>query len=277
MSIGKVRHLAILLIAMLALTLVVAACSSADDDEDTTATDTTTDTTATDTTAAEEEMAEEAAEEEMAEVAEAEEAAEEEMAEVAEAEEAAEEEMAMADQPVRGGTLRVGIIDSGSLDPAVAGLSVGEAPYSELTYDNLVGYDYDGVQILPDVLTSWEISEDLTTYTWHLKEGVMFHHGPELKAADVKFTLDRVLDPATASPVQGQIAFIENVTVLDDYTLEVKLGGPNTALVGLMTDYHIRLVPDGITNDEITTGEWGSGPYTLFEHLPAEAHRLQAL
>ncbi len=67
--------------------------------------------------------------------------------------------------PRRGGTIKVGIIDSGSLDPAVAGLSQGEGPFSELVYDNLVGYDYNGVDILPDVLRSWEVSEDLTTYT----------------------------------------------------------------------------------------------------------------
>ncbi len=169
-----------------------------------------------------------------------------------------------------GGTLKIGLSAGGGLDPHIAGLADGESVYGESVYDNVAEFDYDGITVVPDVVKSWEMSADLTTWTLKVQEGIKFHHGPELTSADVKFTLERILDPATASPTQGQIAFIQNITTPDAYTVVVEAEGPHAAVIDKFTNYHMRVVPNGITNDELSTGEWGSGPYTLFEHDPAE-------
>ena len=89
------------------------------------------------------------------------------------------------------------------------------------------------------------------------------HDGTPLTSADIKYTLDRIRHEDSASPHKDNIAFIDEIKTPDENTLVLELGNPNAFVMGEMTDYHAKIVPDGITNDEITTGEHGSGPYTL--------------
>ena len=56
------------------------------------------------------------------------------------------------------------------------------------------------VYIYPMLAKSWEISKDGREYTFALREGVKFHHGKELDSGDVKYSLDRVINPATRAP-----------------------------------------------------------------------------
>ena len=175
----------------------------------------------------------------------------------------------MGDEPTTGGTIRIGMIAFNSLDPMLAGLAQGEAPYGELTYDNIAMYWYDG-EVTPWAVESFEVTDDLSQYTFKVREGINFHSGMPLTSADVKYTLDRVRAPDSASPHRDNISYIDDITTPDDYTLVLDLGDPSAFLLGDMTDYHLRIVPDGITSDQITTGEYGSGAYTLQEHNPTE-------
>ena len=102
-----------------------------------------------------------------------------------------------------GGTLKVGLVDSGSLDPHLAGLSQGESNYSELTYDNLANQGFDG-SVIPDLYESWEGNDDLSVYTVKIRQGAKFHHGPEVTSADIKYTWDRLRNPASASPLAAR-------------------------------------------------------------------------
>ncbi len=177
--------------------------------------------------------------------------------------------MAMGDEPTEGGTIRLGMIAFNSLDPMLAGLAQAEAPYSELTYDSIAMYWYDG-EVTPWAVESFDVTDDLSRYTFKVREGIQFHSGKPLTSADVKYTLDRVRAPDSASPHRDNIAYINTITTPDDTTLVLDLGDPNAFLLGDMTDYHLRIVPEGTTGEQITTGEYGSGPYTLGEHNPTE-------
>ena len=168
-----------------------------------------------------------------------------------------------------GGTVKIGVIDFGTMDPALMGLSEGSSLYSELTYDNGTVLWYDGA-VTPWAIESWETNDDLTRYTFDIRKGIQFHHGKELRAEDIKFTFDRILDEATASPLQGQIDYIENITAVDDYTAVFDLTGPNVFLPAQLTIYHARILPSDIDIGLITSKEFGSGPFTLTEHNPAE-------
>ncbi|MCH2316096.1 MAG: ABC transporter substrate-binding protein [SAR202 cluster bacterium] len=168
-----------------------------------------------------------------------------------------------------GGTIKIGVVDFGTMDPALMGLSEGSNLYSELTYDNAIVTDYDG-ELMPWALESWSANADASQYTLKVRQGITFHRGGEQNAKDIKFTFDRILDEATASPLQGVIDFITNIATPDDYTLVFDLEGPNAFLPGLLTDYHARILPDGVTSEEITTGEYGAGAFILGEHNPAE-------
>ena len=175
----------------------------------------------------------------------------------------------MGDAPTVGGTIRFGMIAFNSLDPMLAGLAQGEAPYSELTYDSLVMYWYDG-EVTPWAVESWSSTDDLSQYTFKVREGITFHNGDPLTSADIKYTLDRIRAEDSASPHKDNIGYIDTVTTPDPSTVVLDLGDPSAFIMGDMTDYHVRIVPDGITNDEITTGEYGSGAYTLGDHNATE-------
>ncbi len=121
----------------------------------------------------------------------------------------------------------------------------------------LVDFDND-LNLVPELAERWELSEDKLTYTYHLRKGVMFHDSPcfpdgkgrELKAADVKFCFDRVLDARAASKgadffrdkvVGGQEYFdatsrgeqpeggVPGYKVVDDYTFQIRLKSPFSA------------------------------------------------
>ena len=168
-----------------------------------------------------------------------------------------------------GGTLKVGTNDFGTMDPAIMGLSSGSTLYSNLAYDNATVPWYDG-SVRPELLESWTISDDVSKYTFKVRQGVRFHHGKLLTADDIAFTYNRILDEATASPIRGPLSFITRVYADGDFTVVFELDGANSFLPQTMSDYHARIVPSDINIEEITSKEFGSGPYILMEHNPAE-------
>ncbi len=175
----------------------------------------------------------------------------------------------MGDEPAYGGTIRFGVIDQGTLDPMLAGLSAGQAPYGELAYDNVVMYWWNG-DITPWAVESWSSTEDLSQYTFNVREGITFHNGDPLTSADIKYTLDRIRAEDSASPLKGQISYIDTIDTPDANTVVLNLGAPNAFLMGDMTDYHARIIPEGIAGEALTNEEHGSGPYTLSSHNPTE-------
>ena len=97
-----------------------------------------------------------------------------------------------AEQPVRGGTLVVGIdSDPGNLNPAVssnAGVHYGSEPM----FNGLVGYDKDG-KPTPELAESWTIEENGAAYRFKLRPGVRFHDGQPFTSEDVKYTFEQAL------------------------------------------------------------------------------------
>ena len=84
----------------------------------------------------------------------------------------------------------------GHLDTQVQNLTAAWHVVEHI-YSNLTLIEPD-MSVAPDLAESWEISEDGLTYTFHLHQGVMFHNGREVQAADVKASFER-LYPETAS------------------------------------------------------------------------------
>ncbi|GAH72944.1 unnamed protein product, partial [marine sediment metagenome] len=70
---------------------------------------------------------------------------------------------------------------------------------SEQLFDGLVRLDKN-LNIVPHLAEYWEISPDGIKYTFYLRKGIKFHHGAELSAEDVKFSLERLIDKKTNSP-----------------------------------------------------------------------------
>lgn len=109
-------------------------------------------------------------------------------------------------------------------------------------YDRLVEcVTIDGKpQLVPGLAETWDVSQDGLVYTFHLVKGVKFHNGEELKADDVLYTINRMMNPDTAAVnvdffnmikgantmFEGNADTVEGVKVIDDYTVEITLEVP---------------------------------------------------
>jgi len=119
------------------------------------------------------------------------------------------------------------------LDPAYA-VSGDDIGMSYHIYDNLVQYKGDTTEIIPALAQSWDVSEDGTVWTFHLREGVKFHDGTDFNADAVVFNYMRVLDEdAPFFHVGGSWAYfeylvgaqIEEIVAVDDLTVKFVLKG----------------------------------------------------
>jgi peptide/nickel transport system substrate-binding protein len=105
-------------------------------------------------------------------------------------------------------------------------------------YSGLTTYDPVNGDIVPDLAESWEV-EDATKWTFRLRRGVQWHAGyGELSASDVVYSYNRVLDPATGSPYRNAFANVEEVTALDDYTVNIILRSPDANFLHQVASYH---------------------------------------
>src|SRR4029453_18970329 len=87
--------------------------------------------------------------------------------------------------------------------------------------EGLVKIDRHG-KIVPWLAERWHTADN-KNYTFFLKRGVRFHNGRELRAADVKFVIDRAMNPETKHPYPGYYEAISDIIVKDDYTITVTL------------------------------------------------------
>ena len=180
--------------------------------------------------------------------------------------------------PGEGGVLNLYGIDPWTLDPAVSSEMTSHEYIMQL-FSGLVCLD-DNLEPAPDIAQDWEISDDGRTYTFYLRDDVMFHDGRGVKAEDVKYSWQRACDPATGSQtaatylgdivgvsevLAGETREISGVSVIGDYTLEVTIDAPKSYFLSKLT-YPTSFVVDG-TN--VASGwEWwrspnGTGPFKL--------------
>lgn len=164
-----------------------------------------------------------------------------------------------ADDPAEaGGVLRVGYVtDVTTFDPFV--LTFGHFPSIMAMYDALIRYD-DDLNPLPSLATDWEISDDNTSVTVTLREGVTFHDGGPVDADAVVTTYERAMDPEVGSNMLGFSVDIESVTAVDPGTVLIELHRPlpDLAITDILQAISIT-DPAGI--DDLPTRGSGSGPF----------------
>jgi len=117
-----------------------------------------------------------------------------------------------------------------------------------------------------------EVSEDGLTYTYKLREGVQWHHGyGELTAEDVKFSLDRILDPDYAAGSRSKIQHIEEVRVLGKHSFAIDLKYPDQFFNSALARVHI--VPKKAVvelGEDFALTPIGTGPFVFDQYLPRE-------
>jgi peptide/nickel transport system substrate-binding protein/oligopeptide transport system substrate-binding protein len=181
--------------------------------------------------------------------------------------------------------------DPASLDPARAS-SIYAATVINQVFDGLVQFD-NHLNPIPALAGFWEASPDGLTWTFHLRQGVMFHHGREVTADDVVYSFTRILDPALQSTVAGtfkhirgaeafragQASQVEGLRALDRHTLQIVLQEPYAPFLSILAMTHAKVVPQ----DEVERlGERfglqpvGSGAFTFLQWERQQRIVLQA-
>ena len=148
-----------------------------------------------------------------------------------------------------------------NLDPTGgAAAAIDEVVYANI-FEGLTRYQSDG-SIAPALAESWEISDDGTVYTFRLREGVTFHDGTALDAADVKFSLDRARAEDSTNAQKALFAGIADVTVVDPLTVKVTLSAPNGGfLTNMAWGDAVIVAPESV--GEAATNPVGTGPFTF--------------
>lgn len=163
-------------------------------------------------------------------------------------------------------TLRVAIPSTlNTLDPART--KIGEEYILNfLVYSGLTELTADG-DVIPDLAENWEASDDLSEWTFHLRQGVTFHDGSAFDAADVRATIERVMDPATASTARVNFEIVREIETIDDHTIRFVLSQPYAGFPELMGDRHVRIVPSEL-DESLASEPIGTGPYRLASFQP---------
>lgn len=165
----------------------------------------------------------------------------------------------------------VGFGDASSLDPASRGrvFQVTEKIMSRLVRPGLDG------KPAPDLAASWSANAGATEWTFRLRPNVRFHDGRPLTSADVVYTLKRIQDPKTDSPVRPTIAMISAMEAVDALTVKMTLSQPFADLPLQLTDYRLMIIPDG-SGDTIARTGIGTGPFKLEKFDPRGTTTLVA-
>src|SRR5262245_9620382 len=183
-------------------------------------------------------------------------------------------EAASVDSQKRGGTLRV------AYGNEIAGLDFHSTPGYEMVWVatnigcGLIGITPDG-KFIPDAAESWQISPDGLLYTFKLKPNVLFHDGSKVDATAVKFTIDRIMDPATRSSMRAFMEAVHSVEVLDPLSVQIRLKHPYAFMLHMLAAYRMGVVihspaaTQKFTPEERRAGKPGSvigcGPFKLIE------------
>jgi peptide/nickel transport system substrate-binding protein len=174
----------------------------------------------------------------------------------------------------RGGTLRV------AYGNEIAGLDFHTTPGYEMVWVatnigcGLIGITPDG-KFIPEAAESWQISPDGLLYTFKLRKNVLFHDGTKVDAAAVKFTVERLMDPATRSSMRSFLEAVHSVEVIDPHTVQIRLKQPYAFMLHMLAAYRMGLVLASPTAtqkyspDDRRSGKpeavVGCGPFRLVE------------
>jgi peptide/nickel transport system substrate-binding protein len=151
-----------------------------------------------------------------------------------------------------------------SLDPVAADDTASGAVTTQL-FDGLMTYPNGQVPVEPVIAESYETSEDFTTYTFSLKEGVTFHDGGEVTASDFVYSFERMAassNSRTAADILETIGVVHEtdaednyvtgslgVEAVDDYTIELNIEAPFAPALQVLSNNQFSVVPEGIVGD----------------------------
>lgn len=118
----------------------------------------------------------------------------------------------------------------------------------------------------PLLLRSWEVGEDLQTWTLHLRKNILFNNRHELTADDVIFSMQQWLDPTLASPLRYDLgAYLEpfNIEKIDPYQIRLHLNRPEIMLPEHLSHYAAVILNHRTFEGDFVQAPHGTGPFTI--------------
>jgi len=124
----------------------------------------------------------------------------------------------------------------------------------------------------PDVAEKWETPDD-RTIVFHLNPNAKFQNGQPVKAADVKWTYDSMMDPNFVTSKRSGYAAVDHIEAPDEHTVIFKLKEPNP---GIFDNLTVGILPTGADTNTYKTKPIGAGPYKVVEFRPDDRVVLEA-
>lgn len=114
-------------------------------------------------------------------------------------------------------------------------------------------------ELLPELAVEWSSDKSVKTWVFKLRKGVVFHNGKPLSAADVVHSLNHHRNADSRSLAHGLFKDVEDIKATDALEVTVALSSGNVDFPGLLTDYHLLIMPENGAPDAGV----GTGPYRL--------------
>ena len=182
--------------------------------------------------------------------------------------------------PLPGGTLRVTSYEPASYDAMGALDPYGGAATQSFTHLTLTQADFcdwrntADYTVYPYLAESWEVSDDGTVFTFHIRDGVEWEdrppvNGREVTAHDVAFSYNRVLE---SSQIKGSLGPLESVEAVDDKTVVFTLSTPFPAFLPHTANSYFPIYAPEVLEEfggyDSPESNIGAGPWMLLEHEP---------
>src|SRR5690606_232427 len=132
------------------------------------------------------------------------------------------------------------------------------------------------LEIEPGLATEWTVSDDGLTYVFQLRDDVRFHNGRTMTADDVVYSLERIADPATASPQASRFATVASAVATGEYEVTFTLTEPFAPFLSNLPN--LSVVPQEVVAEhgDLQQVAVGTGPFKLAEVVPDTYVLLEA-
>ncbi|MDT0266625.1 ABC transporter substrate-binding protein [Streptomyces sp. DSM 44915] len=186
---------------------------------------------------------------------------------------------AAAGEPVAGGTLRYAFTEAPDCVDPRQRPQLNSRTVGRQLADALTEQDPATGELLPWLATDWTVNDDVTAFTFTLREDVTFSDGAPFNAEAVKANFDAVIELGALAPQAGSfLAGYEQTVVDDEFTVTVEFAEPNAQfLQATATQSLVQLSPDSLGNEPaaLCLGEFAaSGPFTLAAFTPESSVEL---
>lgn len=154
-----------------------------------------------------------------------------------------------------------------SLDPHKA-VAAGTKEVMFNVFEGLMKPTPEG-DLIPAVADHYELSEDKTTYTFTLREGVRFHNGEPVETRDVVYSIERCADGSEGEPLIPALSAVSDIR-FDETTVTLTLDQPNTEFLSYLT---LAILPEDYGDQD--TAPVGTGPFRFVSRAAQDSIVLE--